>query len=59
MNDVPTITKMSPTEKLLDQIETDSALSARCTALFEREFAVENTVKQIVAALSATGAVRP
>lgn len=47
------------TEKLLDQIETDSALSARCTALFERKFAVENTVKQIVAALSATGAVRP
>lgn len=47
------------TEKLLDQIETDSSLSARCTALFEREFAVENTVKQIVAALSATKAERP
>jgi len=47
------------TEKLLDQIETDSGLSARCTALFEREFAVENTVKQIVAALSATKAGRP
>lgn len=47
------------TEKLLDQIETDSVLSARCTALFEREFAVENTVKQIVAALSATEAGRP
>lgn len=47
------------TEKLLDQIQTDSALSARCTALFKREFAVENTVKQIVAALSATEAVRP
>ena len=42
------------TEKLLDQIETDSALSARCTALFESEFTVENTVKQIVSALSAT-----
>lgn len=40
------------TEKLLDQIKTDSGLSARCTALFEREFAVEKTVKQIVAALS-------
>lgn len=40
------------TEKLLDQIETDSGLSARCKELFEREFAVENTVKQIVAALS-------
>ena len=44
------------TEKLLDQIEMDSGLPARCTALFEREFAVENTVKQIVAALSATEA---
>jgi glycosyltransferase involved in cell wall biosynthesis len=47
------------TEKLLDQIQMDSGLSARCTALFEREFAVEKTVKQIVAALSATGARRP
>jgi glycosyltransferase involved in cell wall biosynthesis len=46
------------TEKLLDQIQTDSGLSARCTALFEREFAVGNTVKQIVAALSATEAAR-
>ena len=46
------------TEKLLDQIETDSSLFTRCTALFEREFAVENTVKQIVAALSATQAGR-
>jgi len=41
------------TEKLLDQIETDSDLSARCTSLFEREFAVEKTVQQIVAALTA------
>lgn len=40
------------TEKLLNQIETDSLLSARCSALFERAFAVENTVKQILAALS-------
>jgi glycosyltransferase involved in cell wall biosynthesis len=47
------------TEKLLGQIGTDSGLSTRCTALFEREFAVEKTVKQIVAALSATGARRP
>lgn len=46
------------TEKLLDQIETDSGLSARCTALFEREFGVENTVKQIVAALSTTEVAR-
>ena len=47
------------TEKLLDQVQTDSGLSARCSALFEREFAVENTVKQIVAALSATQAGLP
>lgn len=47
------------TEKLIDQIETDSGLSARCTALFEREFAVENTVQQIVASLSAMVAGRP
>ena len=47
------------TEKLLDQIKTDSSLSARCTALFEREFAVEKTVKQIVVALSAPEAARP
>lgn len=47
------------TEKLLDQIKTDSDLSARCIALFEREFAVEITVKQIMAALSVTEAGRP
>jgi glycosyltransferase involved in cell wall biosynthesis len=46
------------TEKLLDQIQADSGLSARCTALFEREFAVESTVKQIVAALSGAKAGR-
>jgi glycosyltransferase involved in cell wall biosynthesis len=45
-------------EKLLDQIQTDSGLSVRCTALFEREFAVEKAVKQIVAALSMTEAGR-
>ena len=47
------------TEKLLDQIRTDAELSARCITLFEREFAVENTVKQIVAALSAKEACQP
>ena len=41
------------TEKFLDQMEMDSGLSARCTALFEREFALEKTVQQIVAAFSA------
>jgi glycosyltransferase involved in cell wall biosynthesis len=40
------------TEKLIDRIETDSGLSARCTALFEREFTVKNTVDQIVTSLS-------
>ncbi len=41
-------------EKLLTQMEADLGLPARCAALFQREFAVENTVKQIVAALSTT-----
>jgi glycosyltransferase involved in cell wall biosynthesis len=40
-------------ENLLVQIETDEGLSERCSRLFEREFAVEKTVQQIVAALSA------
>lgn len=40
-------------EKLLIQIETDTGLPARCTTLFEREFSVENAVKQIVTALTA------
>jgi glycosyltransferase involved in cell wall biosynthesis len=43
------------TDDLLNQIETDKGLSARCTVLFERQFAVEKTVKQIVAALSVDG----
>jgi hypothetical protein len=46
------------TEKLLDQTETDSGLSARCTDMFERQFAVENNVVQIMAALSVTKVAR-
>ena len=46
------------TNKLLNQIETDAALLDRCSRLFNREFAVENTVKQIVAALSAKDSER-
>ena len=38
--------------RLLVQIESDGQLSARCRSLFEREFSVENTVRQIVYALS-------
>jgi glycosyltransferase involved in cell wall biosynthesis len=38
--------------RLLDQIESDGHMSSRCRSLFQREFAVENTVRQIVAALS-------
>lgn len=38
-------------EKLLDEIETDPGLPARCHALFERKFAVEKAVKQVVSAL--------
>jgi glycosyltransferase involved in cell wall biosynthesis len=40
------------TEKLLDQIETDQGLSARCKALFESEFAAERTVWQITSSFS-------
>lgn len=39
--------------RLLDQIESDGQMPSRCSNLFEREFAVEKTVSQIVAALSA------
>jgi hypothetical protein len=39
--------------RLLDQIESDGQMSSRCRSLFEREFAVEKTVRQIVSALSA------
>jgi hypothetical protein len=37
---------------LLDQIDTDADLPARCRGLFEREFSVEQAVRQIVLALS-------
>jgi glycosyltransferase involved in cell wall biosynthesis len=39
--------------QLLDQIESDAQMPSRCQSLFVREFAVEKTVRQIVAALSA------
>ena len=39
--------------QLLAQIESDGQISSRCISLFEREFAVEKTVRQIVVALSA------
>jgi len=38
---------------LLSQIDTEPELPNRCKRLFQREFAVEKTVQQIVAALSA------
>jgi len=38
--------------KLLPQIESDGQLPARCRNLFQREFAVEKAVRQIVTALS-------
>jgi len=40
------------TDQLLAQIEVDTGLPDRCRHLFEREFAVERTVQQIVAALA-------
>ncbi len=39
-------------EKLLAQLDADSQIATRCRRLFEREFTVAKTVKQIVAALS-------
>lgn len=39
-------------EKLAHQILTDTDLRGRCSRLFERQFAVEKTVEQIVTALS-------
>jgi glycosyltransferase involved in cell wall biosynthesis len=40
-------------QKLLEQIEIDIQLQPRCLSLFQREFSVEKTVRQIVSALSA------
>lgn len=40
-------------ETLLNQIDEDDRLSARCWQLFEREFSSEKAVRQIVRALSA------
>lgn len=39
-------------EKLLMSIDTETGFSERCRILFDREFAVEKTVHQIVAALT-------
>ena len=39
-------------EKLLVSIDADAGIVQRCSRLFQREFAVEVTVRQIVAALS-------
>lgn len=39
--------------QLLAQIESDDQMPSRCRKLFQREFAVEKTVRQIVSALSA------
>lgn len=39
--------------QLLAQIESDGQMPSRCRNLFQREFAVEKTVRQIVSALSA------
>jgi glycosyltransferase involved in cell wall biosynthesis len=39
-------------KQLLKQIESDDQIQTRCRNLFQREFAVEKTVRQIVAALS-------
>ncbi|MFB0826595.1 glycosyltransferase family 4 protein [Chromobacterium violaceum] len=41
------------TSKLLEQIESGVDFTGRCRSLFQREFAVEKTVSQIMTALSA------
>jgi len=41
------------TLELLEDIEKDTSISLRCIQLYQREFFVEKTVKQIVSALSA------
>jgi glycosyltransferase involved in cell wall biosynthesis len=40
------------TEKLIRQIEEDEGISKRCIAFFEKEFTVENTVKQICSSIT-------
>jgi glycosyltransferase involved in cell wall biosynthesis len=40
------------TVRLLEQIEVDANLPKRCKSLFEKQFAVQATAKQVVAALS-------
>ena len=41
------------TEELLVQLESDSEIPTRCRSLFAREFSVDRTVNQIIAALQA------
>lgn len=43
---------LNAANKLLDQVKHDSSLSTRCSDLFQKQFLVENTVRQIVSALS-------
>lgn len=43
---------LASAEKLLNDIQLNKDMSARCKALFESNFAVENAVKQIVATFS-------
>jgi len=38
-------------ERVLRQVEEDLEMAGRCRALFAREFAVEQAVRQIVAGL--------
>lgn len=49
-NDLQVLKQMA--EQLLEQIDANVNLPQRCKALFEQQFAVESTVKQIVEALT-------
>lgn len=49
-NDIDNLTELA--DILLEQIECDSELSARCRQLFQRQFSAAQAAKQIVAALA-------
>lgn len=50
-DDLPVLKQMA--ERLLEQLEADPDMPHRCKALFNQQFGVDATAKQIVAALSA------
>jgi glycosyltransferase involved in cell wall biosynthesis len=49
-NSIEVLSQMA--EELLDEIDANDQISTRCRELFDREFAVEKTVRQIVSSLT-------